>query len=103
MKENGARLTSKNANFGGFTVLRYPTIDPLHMQSIHSTKSKTDRVCGAKVLWWIVTIICEVTLSVWYQQREIIWFVIANFLKQAAFLVILLFFFGNFLRMATLE
>ena len=29
MRENGAWLTGKNANFGGFAVLRNPIIDPL--------------------------------------------------------------------------
>ena len=29
MRENGARLTSKKANFGGFAVLRHPIIGPL--------------------------------------------------------------------------
>ena len=31
MREKGARLTDKNANFGGFAVLRNPIIDPLYL------------------------------------------------------------------------
>ena len=34
MRENGLWLTGKNANFGGFAVLRHPIIDP-HMKVLY--------------------------------------------------------------------
>ena len=40
MRENGARLMGKNANFGGFAVLRNPIIDPHIMGSKKSNGAK---------------------------------------------------------------
>ena len=50
MRENGARLTGKNADFGGFSVLRYLTIDP-HKSLLwqENSREKDKQLRGLKI------------------------------------------------------
>ena len=58
MRENGARLTSKNANFGGFAVLWNPIIDPLQRDCAASGSMITcERNLSCYLSFWISFVI----------------------------------------------